>query len=163
MATTVKNRQNTCYLKELWFPCYSCQCCSSNSINRRPRIAVSTGVKQTWKYVAGLVGGIALTLAVGWQAMPGLMLTEYPSPYSVDDTVDAIVSNIKKAGWTVVSVKPVHEAVSSDTGVTRRPVHVIKLCQPEYARRILQQDSNLVVSAMMPCVISVYEKEDGKA
>lgn len=112
---------------------------------------------------AAFVGGIVLTLVVGWQAMPGMMLNEYSSPYGVDETVEKITTNIKQAGWTVVSVKPVHEAVASGTGVTRKPVQLIKLCQPEYAKRILRQDSSLVISAMMPCVISVYEKEDGKA
>lgn len=111
---------------------------------------------------AGLVGGVVLTLVVGWQAMPGMMLNEHESPYGVDETVEKITANIRQVGWSVVNVKPVHEAVASGTGVTRRPVQLIKLCQPEYAKRILAQDASLAVSAMMPCVISVYEKEDGK-
>jgi len=109
----------------------------------------------------GLFGGVILTLVVAWQAMPGMMLTEHQSPYGVDETVAKITENIEQAGWSVVSKKQVHEAIASGTGVTRKPVHLIKLCQPEYAKRILTQDSNLVMSAMMPCIISVYEKQDG--
>ncbi len=110
---------------------------------------------------AGLLGGIVLTLIIIWQAMPGMMLSEHSSPYGVDETVEKITGNIKQAGWSVVSVKQVHEAIANGTDTTRRPVHLIKLCQPGYASRILTQDSNLPISAMMPCVISVYEKENG--
>ncbi len=119
-------------------------------------------IKNIMGVAAGLVIGILLTVAIGWKAMPNMMLNEYVSPYTVVETVDKIKANIKQAGWSLVSVKPVHEAISTGVGVTRNPVYVIKLCQPEYAKRILAADSSLVVSAMMPCVISVYEKEDGK-
>lgn len=95
-------------------------------------------------------------------ALPGVMLNEYPSPYSTNETVQKITDNIKQEGWSVISVKSLHEAIASKTDVTRKPVYLIKLCQAEYAQRLLAKDPNLVISAMLPCVISVYEKEDGK-
>ena len=42
------------------------------------------------------------------------------------------------------------------------PVRLINLCQANHAFNILQEDANKVLSVMMPCTISVYEKTDGK-
>jgi uncharacterized protein (DUF302 family) len=42
------------------------------------------------------------------------------------------------------------------------PVKVIELCKPDYAYRLLSEDTLRIYSNMMPCRISVYEKEDGK-
>lgn len=36
------------------------------------------------------------------------------------------------------------------------------MCQPDKAYRVLSADSRKFLSVMMPCAISVYEKNDGK-
>jgi uncharacterized protein (DUF302 family) len=42
------------------------------------------------------------------------------------------------------------------------PVKVIEICKPAYSGSMLELNDERVISVMMPCRISVYEKEDGK-
>ncbi len=114
------------------------------------------------KVSLGVFIGIIITAIIGWKMMPGMMLTEHQSPYDITTTVEKIVENVHNAGWKVLEVTPIHKAIADGTGVERRPVYLIQLCQPDYARRILEQDHSLVISSMMPCIISVYEKANGK-
>jgi uncharacterized protein (DUF302 family) len=39
---------------------------------------------------------------------------------------------------------------------------VIEICKPAYSGELLAKSDERVVSVMMPCRISVYEKADGK-
>jgi len=112
--------------------------------------------------VSGFVLGIALLGAVGWTAMPGMMLKEAVSPYGLQETVDKISENAKQAGWVVASVKPLHKSVKKHGGGDVLPVMLVNLCQANHASTILSQDADRIVSVMMPCTISVYQKQDGK-
>lgn len=40
-------------------------------------------------------------------------------------------------------------------------MHVIELCKPDYAYRLLSDDALRIYSTMLPCRISVYKKADG--
>ena len=42
------------------------------------------------------------------------------------------------------------------------PVKVFSICHPNHSSKILEKDNERIVSTMMPCRISVYEKSDGK-
>ncbi|MGD8617263.1 MAG: DUF302 domain-containing protein [Gammaproteobacteria bacterium] len=111
---------------------------------------------------AGFVLGVALLGAVGWTAMPGMMLKEAVSPYGLQETVDKISENAKQAGWVVAGVKPLHKSVKKHGGGDVLPVMLVNLCEPHHASSILNQDPDRVVSVMMPCTISVYQKQDGR-
>ena len=39
---------------------------------------------------------------------------------------------------------------------------MIEICKPAYSGLMLEKSDERIVSIMMPCRISVYEKEDGK-
>lgn len=112
--------------------------------------------------IFGFILGIALLGAVGWTAMPGMMLKEVQSPFGLQETVDRISENAKAAGWVVASVKPLHKSVKKHGGGDVLPVMLVNLCQAGHATKILSQDDDRVVSVMMPCTISVYQKQDGK-
>lgn len=112
--------------------------------------------------IIGFILGIAVTGTVGWLMMPKLMLTELKSPYSVAETVEKISNNAKAEGWVVSSVQSMHKAVKQHGAGHLAPVMLINLCQPEHAYNILKEDKNKIVSVMMPCTISVYQKADGK-
>jgi uncharacterized protein (DUF302 family) len=114
------------------------------------------------KYAIGFVLGIVVLGVVGWIMMPRLMLSEIPSPYSVNETVEKISANAKAEGWTVAGVKPLHKAVKKHGGGDLPPVMLIDLCQADHAFKILQEDDNKKLSVFMPCTISVFEKSDGK-
>lgn len=110
----------------------------------------------------GLVVGVILVAAIGWQMMPGLMLKEYQSPYGVEKTIETIKKNAIAEGWVVAGVSTLSESVKKHGGGDLPPVRLINLCQAHHAFNILEQDSNKIVSVMMPCTISVYQKTDGK-
>ena len=100
----------------------------------------------------GFVVGIVLLGSVSWAMMPGMMLQEAVSPYGLQETVDKISENAIAAGWVVAGVKPLHKSVKKHGGGDVLPVMLVNLCQA----------SDRVVSVMMPCTISVYQKQDGK-
>jgi uncharacterized protein (DUF302 family) len=112
--------------------------------------------------LAGFLVGIVLVSVIGWLMMPGLMLHENLSPYSVEDTVKKITTSALEEGWVVAGVKPLHKAVKKHGGYDIPPVMLINLCQADHAYNILKEDANKVLSVMMPCTISVYQKGDGK-
>jgi uncharacterized protein (DUF302 family) len=110
----------------------------------------------------GVILGAVLVGGIGWLTMPGMMLHEQMSPYSVDETVTKITANAENAGWVVAGISPLHKSVKKHGGGDLPPVMLLNLCQANHAYKILKDDENKVLSVMMPCTISVYQKTDGK-
>ncbi len=118
-------------------------------------------MKRVTNLVIGFVAGVLLLGIIGWSMMPGMMLKEYSSPFTVEETVAMIEQNAVDAGWVVASTKNLHKSVKKHGGFDLEPVVLVNLCQAEHAYNILREDDNTVVSVMMPCTISVYRKSDG--
>jgi len=110
------------------------------------------------------VAGIVLTVAVGLNAMPNMMIKEVPSPLGFDETLVQIEANAKGLGWkvpkkwTVDFQKNMLKVVKVDIGQNK----VLKMCEPQAAADILIHDELKRLSTMMPCTIAVYVKSDGK-
>ena len=89
---------------------------------------------------------------------------------------------MKSFEYTVVSAKPVEEAVAAiekksaekgfrvlhthdvgalltEKGFPREPLKIVEVCNAKYASQVLDKD--VKISLMLPCPISVYQK-DGK-
>lgn len=111
--------------------------------------------------ITGFILGIIVMSIAVWLIMPGLMLTEHPSPYGIDETVTKITENAKAESWVVSSIQPLHQSVKKHGAGDLQPVVLINLCQANHAYNILKEDANKVISVMMPCTISVYEKSNG--
>ena len=109
-----------------------------------------------------LVGAVALGVTLK-ATVAGLMVREHASPSSVEETVARIQKAAEAEGWKVLGVRKLHESVKQHAGLDIRPVHVVELCHPAHAGKILAEDSARTVSVFMPCSIAVYEKADGKA
>jgi uncharacterized protein (DUF302 family) len=118
--------------------------------------------KTALSLVVGIFSGIVLLGLVGWVSAPTMMLTETLSPYGVDETVEKIKANALAEGWVVAGVKPLHKSVKKHGGGDLPPVMLINLCQAHHAYKILREEGSRIVSVMMPCTISVYQKDDGK-
>jgi len=114
-------------------------------------------------FILGAIIGAVLLGIVGWKMMPGMMLVEYQSPFNVEETVKKISDNALAKGWVVSGVKPLHKSIAKHGGGNTLPVMLVNLCEAHHASRLLKKDENRIVSVMMPCTISVYEKSDGKA
>jgi uncharacterized protein (DUF302 family) len=118
-------------------------------------------MKSISTFVLGVIATLVV-MAVGAFAIgPSMMIHEHRSPMGLDDTVNKIVENAKAEGWVVSGVKPLDEAIEKKGGKPVLPVRLIDLCEPHHASKILSVDDARFVSVMMPCTISVYEKEDG--
>jgi uncharacterized protein (DUF302 family) len=113
--------------------------------------------------IGGIILGVILTAIIGWQMAPGLMLSETPSPYGVEETAARLKQKALEMGWVVPSIAPLNKSIKKHGGGTLPPIRLVNLCEANHAYRILKDDQNKFVSVMMPCTISVYEKSDGKA
>ncbi|MDX2507265.1 MAG: DUF302 domain-containing protein [Gammaproteobacteria bacterium] len=114
------------------------------------------------KYIIGFLVGVVVLGIAGWNMMPGMMLKEISSPYTVAETVEKISANAKAEGWVVAGVKPLHKSVKKHGGHDLPPVMLVNLCQADHAYAILKEDDNKKLSVFMPCTISVYEKSNGQ-
>ncbi len=112
--------------------------------------------------IIGFILGVIVTGTTVWQIMPGMMLTERASPFGIEKTVEKITSNAEDEGWVISAIQPLHKSVKKHGGDDLPPVILINLCQANHAYNILKEDANKVISVMMPCTISVYQKSDGQ-
>jgi uncharacterized protein (DUF302 family) len=92
------------------------------------------------------------------------MLIEVESPLGFDETLIKLEENAKYAGWKVPKKWKINfqKNLQKVTGVDIGKNEVLKMCEPEAAARILVHDEYKLLTTMMPCTISVYEKSDGK-
>jgi len=113
-------------------------------------------------FLLGFLAGVIVFGAAAWKMMPGLMLNENASPYGLEETVDRIQKNAVEAGWVVSGIVKLEASIAKHGGPDVPRTWLINLCQANHASRILADDADRVVSVMMPCTISVYEKSDGR-
>ena len=88
-------------------------------------------------------------------------IVEKAGKFNFEKTVDMIVSEAEKREWSVPAVHDLKQSLAK-SGKTVKPVKVIEICKPKYSGQMLELSNERIVSVMMPCRISVYEKEDGK-
>jgi uncharacterized protein (DUF302 family) len=119
-------------------------------------------MKTAVSMIIGLLVGIILTGLIVWNMMPSMMLNEKVSPLNLDDTVNKIMENATAIGWNA-SRKDLYKSIEKHGGGVVKPVVLVDLCQAQHASKILNDDDARIVSVMMPCTVSVYVKEDGKA
>ena len=89
------------------------------------------------------------------------IIIEHVSPFDVDSTVQKLVAAAALKEWQNPAVHNLQQSLAK-AGKTVRPVQVIEICKPEYSGKMLERNDERIVSVMMPCRISVYEKDDGK-
>ncbi len=89
------------------------------------------------------------------------LVVEKPSRYGFDATVEKLTAESEQREWKVPAVHDLQLSLAK-SGKTVRPVKVIEICKPKYSGQMLELNDERIISVMMPCRISVYEKEDGK-
>lgn len=90
------------------------------------------------------------------------LIIEQVSPFDVPTTVEKLLEAANKKEWQNPAVHNLQQSLAK-SGKIVRPVQVIEICKPEYSGQMLEKNHERIVSIMMPCRISVYEKEDGKS
>lgn len=89
------------------------------------------------------------------------MLLENESRYSFSETVAKLKSEADKKAWKISVIHDLKETLKKN-GIDVLPVTVFELCHPKHSSKILQKDDERIVSAVMPCRVSIYEKSNGK-
>lgn len=111
--------------------------------------------------IGGLVAGILLTSLLAYKAAPGMMLKEAESKYNFERSVEVFEQTALNMGWKIPTVHDM-QLTMENFGKEVNKMKVFELCHPEHAYEILSRDKERIVSNMMPCRVSIYEKSDGK-
>jgi len=91
--------------------------------------------------------------------MPPLFV-EMESRYQFDEAVEKLSLEIEKQSWEITAVHDLQKSmIKHDFQVL--PIKVLAVCHPKFAKILLAKDDERIVSPMMPCRISIYEKSDG--
>jgi uncharacterized protein (DUF302 family) len=93
--------------------------------------------------------------------MVNKIVVENVSRFSFDKTVEMIVADAEKREWKVPAIHDLQQSLAK-SGKAVKPVKVIEICKPEYSGQMLELNDERIISVMMPCRISVYEKDNGK-
>ena len=88
------------------------------------------------------------------------MFLETKSPMGYSATVEKLQQTIEKAGWRVLVTHDLQQSLKNK-GYSVQPVSVLELCNPVHSVRLLERSTERIYSSLMPCRISVYEKDDG--
>ncbi len=86
---------------------------------------------------------------------------EFESRYHFDKTVEKISLEITSHNWDIVATHDLQKSLNKHD-VQVLPIKVMAVCHPNLAKLLLSKDSERIVSSMMPCRISLYEKSDGR-
>jgi len=89
------------------------------------------------------------------------MFLETLSPFDFPSTADRLSKEIENKSWKISNVYDLQKTLNQH-GKEVLPVKVFSLCHPNHSSRILEKDTERIISSMMPCRVSIYEKADGK-
>lgn len=88
-------------------------------------------------------------------------IVELASPFDVPATVEKIIEAAGHKGWQNPATHNLQNSLAK-SGKEVRPVQVVEICKPEFSGKMLELSDERIISILMPCRISVYEKDDGK-
>ena len=88
-------------------------------------------------------------------------ILEQVSPYDVPTTVQRIVDEAALREWQNPATHNLQQSLAK-SGREVKPVQVVEICKPQFSGKMLERNHERIISILMPCRISVYEKEDGK-
>lgn len=89
------------------------------------------------------------------------LIIEHISPFDVPTTVEKLVEAAAKKDWQNPANHNLQQSLAK-SGKEVRPVQVVEICKADYSGKMLEKNDERISSILMPCRISVYEKEDGK-
>ena len=91
---------------------------------------------------------------------PEELFFESESPFDFETSVEKLTETINEAGWKTPAIHDLQQTMRN-FGKDVMAVKVFEICHPKHSSRILELNDERVVSALMPCRISVYEKTSG--
>jgi uncharacterized protein (DUF302 family) len=88
------------------------------------------------------------------------LVIEHSSKFDFNKTIDLLIAEAERRNWKIPAVHDLQLSLAK-SGKTVKPVKVIEICKPQYSGQLLELNHERIISVMMPCRISVYEKDDG--
>jgi uncharacterized protein (DUF302 family) len=88
-------------------------------------------------------------------------ISENPAKFNFEKTVELLMAEAERREWKIPAVHDLQQSLAK-SGKMVKPVKVIEICKPQYSGQMLELSDERIISVMMPCRISVYEKADGK-
>lgn len=89
------------------------------------------------------------------------MMLENKSKKDFTEAIEWIEKTMTDNKWKVIAIHDLQQSMENN-GYEVLPVKVFAICQPQHAVKVLEKDDERIVSSMMPCRISVYQKSDGQ-
>jgi uncharacterized protein (DUF302 family) len=130
------------------------------NVEKNRREAVKNSVS---KFVIGLIVGMLLMGIVVWQVMPRMMINVQKSKLNFEDTVSAVNESVtEEKDWKVPAIFDIQKNILDAGHKDMTKVKIVSLCQPHYAKKILESDDDKKVTTMMPLGIGIYETKDGQ-
>ncbi len=111
-------------------------------------------------FIVGLIIGAVITVLIVKNMAPKIMVLESKSQYGFEETLERLQVSVDSLGWKTPHVHDL-QATMARFNYDVSKVKVMEVCKPGIAHLVLAKDDERIVSTMMPCRISVYEKSDG--
>ena len=113
-------------------------------------------------FIIGLVSGIVLSLLFILAFSNNILLKENISKYNFEESLSRLEKAIESEGWKLPAKHDLRQTLLKFGKADVKQVVVLEICNPDLSEKILLADKERSVSSLMPCRISLYEKEDGK-
>jgi len=88
-------------------------------------------------------------------------IVELESPFDVPTTVEKIIEAAKQRNWQNPANHDMQQSLAK-SGKHVKPVQIVEICKSDFSGMMLERNHERIFSVMMPCRISVYEKDDHK-
>lgn len=80
--------------------------------------------------------------------------------YQFDEAVDKITMALKNVGFGILTEIDMKATLKNKLDVDRRPYKILGACNPPFANKALNIEEKIGI--LLPCNVTVIEKEDGK-
>lgn len=87
-------------------------------------------------------------------------IREIRSKYNFDMSVNLFVEKVEQKSWKVFNIYDLEQKLKSFSSDIL-PLKVVSLCKPDISSSVVNKDSGRIYSALMPCRVSIYNKDDG--
>lgn len=111
------------------------------------------------KLILGLLLAALGSLAVAQGQPQPILVTQSNKSFAA--TVESFKAEVKAAGWSILNYHNM-AGILSEKGFTLHPVLIFDVCSGRYSARILAKDEYRMISALMPCRVSIYQTSDSK-
>jgi uncharacterized protein (DUF302 family) len=112
-------------------------------------------------FFIGLLSGIVIFGLCLAFIIPKMLFSVNESKYDFDRTVDIFTESTKNRDWKMPYQYDLQQ-IMANNGFEVEPVKVFSICKPDIAVRLLNNDHDRHIAAIMPCRIAIYKDTNGK-